>query len=154
MTPTPPFRPVIDSSFPVACEVGAIPIDARDRWIETGKAIYAAVEEVLELPDGYALRFTPEQLMLVAEYVSRDRLCCAFAHWSIVLEQGGGPLWLSMEGPEGTKDLLRQVYECTDLLSTPVAQAAGFRTSSRTPFGPATLAALAKPSEPETPDLL
>jgi len=138
----------IDTTLPVACEPHAIPESEREPWLAAAKATYAAVDAVRELPDGYALRLDPHRLVLVAEYISRDRLCCRFVRWSIVVEQSGGPLWLSIRGPEGTKSMIRQTIEQTDLLPIAVAQAAGFATSSRTSIDRDTVARMAKLPEP------
>jgi len=117
----------IDESLPVACQPSAVPAAERTRWLELGKQTYAAVEAVHELPDGYALRFTPDRLPLVAEYVSRDRHCCAFVRWELVVEQAAGPLWLKLRGPLGTKAFVRAALETTALLRPEVASAAGLR---------------------------
>jgi len=123
--------PEIDESLPVACRVDAIQPEQRARWLEVGRRFYASVEQVVELPDGYALRLSPDHLPLTAEYVMRDRLCCAFVRWEIVVEQAGGPLWLRVRGPSGTKDLSRAAMERTDVLRPEVARAAGFALDRR-----------------------
>jgi hypothetical protein len=121
----------IDENIPVACRVGAIPQQERARWLEVGRQFYASVQEVVELSDGYALRVSPDRLPLVAEYVMRDRLCCAFVRWEIVVEQCAGHAWLRVRGPEGTKDLLRAALERSDVLPLEVARAAGFSLDRR-----------------------
>jgi hypothetical protein len=85
------------------------------------------------LPDGYACRLPSDAatLLKAAEYVSLDRLCCAFVRWSLVIEPNSGPLWLHITGPEGTKELTRSTFETTTMLSERVAQAAGFSVSAR-----------------------
>jgi hypothetical protein len=117
----------------IACTPDAIPADKRERWMEIGMQVYAAVEEVRELPDGYACRLPSDADMLLkaAEYVSLDRLCCAFVRWALVIEPNDGPLWLHITGAEGTKELMRNTFETTTMLDERVAEAAGFTTSSR-----------------------
>jgi hypothetical protein len=133
----------IDESIPVACQVGAIPKEDRVRWLEVGRQFYAAVEEVLELSDGYALRVKPERLSLVGEYVMRDRLCCAFVRWEIVVEQANGPAWLTVRGPQGTKEFMAAAMETTDMLPLEVARKAGFSVRSRANITLETIAPLA-----------
>lgn len=122
-----------NEDLPVACVIDAIPADARDRWIEVGRRVYSLVEEIRELPDGYALRLPAdrETLVTTAEYVSFDRICCAFVRWSIEVEPGNGPIWLRMTGPEGTKALTRSVLTTTDLVSEVILAAAGLAIESR-----------------------
>lgn len=117
----------------IACTPDAVPADKRDRWMETGLQVYAAVLQVQELPDGYACRLPgdPAMLLLAAEYVGLDRLCCAFLRWTLVIEADGGPLWLQLTGGEGVKEYLRSSFETTTLVNESVAKAAGFSVASR-----------------------
>lgn len=114
----------------IACIPDAIPAGKRERWMEIGRQLYAAVQEVRELPDGYACRLPGDAAMLLkaAEYVSLDLLCCPFVRWALVIEPNGGPLWLHITGAEGVKQLTRHTFETTSMLSEHVARAAGFRT--------------------------
>jgi len=144
MTSTMKPKDAIEATLPIVCEPQSIPPHERETWLRTARETYAAVEAVHELPDGYALRLDPSRLVLVAEYVSLDRLCCKYVRWSILVEEGGGPLWLSIRGPEGTKTMSRQTFEQTDLLPIAVAQAAGFATSSRTPVDRDTVMGMAE----------
>ena len=123
-----------EPDLPIACDPYAIPQEERELWMAKGALFYAAVKECRELPDGYGLRLDPRDLLLAAEYVSRDRLCCAFLAWEIVLEPGGGALWLNMRGPEGTRQFLRHAFEVTALLPESVARAVGLDLSERRPL--------------------
>lgn len=120
----------------IACTPDNVPADQRERWMEVGLQVYAAVEEVQELPNGYACRLPNDAAMLIraAEYVSLDRQCCQFVRWSLVVDPYGGPLWLHITGPEGTKDLTRHTFETTPMLTEEVAQAAGFSVTAREPW--------------------
>ena len=117
----------------IACTPEGVPADQRERWVEVAMQVYSAVEEVRELPDGYACRLPGDAAMLVkaAEYVSLDRMCCQFVRWSLVIESSVGPMWLHLTGPEGTKAYVRQTFETTNMLNEEVAQAAGFSIASR-----------------------
>ncbi|MBV1859055.1 MAG: hypothetical protein KUG77_11645 [Nannocystaceae bacterium] len=123
----------IRDDVPVACDPSAIAKDEHARWLEVGRRLYGAVEEVVDLVDGYRMRLPPSQIALVGEHMSRDRLCCRFVLWTVVLTQDCGPLWLEITGPEGTKEVLRMGFETTDLLPESVASAAGFALSKRVP---------------------
>ncbi len=69
----------------------------------------ADVKEVRELDDGYAFRHSsePDVLLLLAEFVALERLCCPFLGFEIELEPGGGPLWIRMTGEKGAKGVLQ-----------------------------------------------
>jgi hypothetical protein len=118
----------------IACNPNAIPAEQRERWLEVGTQMYAAVQEVQELPDGYAFRLPsdPEMLLLVAEDLSVERLCCPFIHFTLDIEPNGGPFWLRFTGREGVKEFLRMSFESSNLLNERVAEAAGFSIVART----------------------
>jgi hypothetical protein len=129
MTDTTPTHDVV-----VACTPDAIPREKHERWIEVGKQFYGSVMEVRELPDGYACRIPSDvdMLLLTAEYISFDRLCCAFLSWKLVIEPNSGPVWLHITGNQDAKTLTRIGFETTNMLNIEVARAAGFDVSSRT----------------------
>ncbi len=97
-----------------------------------GKQMYQAVQEVRELPDGYAFRLPGDSAMLmtIAEDLTIERLCCPFLRFTLDLEPAGGPIWLSFTGPEGTKAFLKLSFEEASLLNEAVARAAGFDMSA------------------------
>lgn len=121
---------------PVACVPGGVPVDKRERWIEMATEIYASVLEVKDLPNGYSLRLPndPTSLILIAEYVSLDRLCCEFVNWNIEVERSKGPVWLHLTGGRGVKEYFKTGFESITLLREEVARAAGFDTSNRKPW--------------------
>ena len=69
-----------------------------------------AVEQVEDLPTGYAFRFAPDIALLngLAEFIGRERLCCPFFHFEIVVEANGGPVWLRLMGDEDVKSFVRE----------------------------------------------
>jgi hypothetical protein len=123
-----------DDGLPVACTPDLIPATLRERWVEVGIQFYAAVEELKELPDGYACRLPSDAatLLLAAEYVSLDRQCCRFVRWELCAEPNLGPLWLRITGPDGTKQVARQAFEHIDLVREEVLRAAGLEVKCRT----------------------
>jgi hypothetical protein len=126
----------VPTETPIACTPNAITAEQRARWFEVAKAFYASVEELQELPDGYACRLpiADATLARAAEYVSLDRLCCTFVTWHLRAEPDGGPVWLWITGPAGTKELMRSCFESMNLIREPVLAAAGLKaTGGRTP---------------------
>jgi hypothetical protein len=113
----------------LACNLNAIPAAVREQWVETGKQVYAAVQEVQDLPDGYGFRLPPDSAILlkVAEYIANERLCCAFIHFTVEIESNGGPFWLRLTGGEGVKEYMGSVFEMHELLDERVARAVGLR---------------------------
>lgn len=102
--------------IPIVCSPSAMGGD----WEQHKTVVHQwhdAIVEVVELPDGYGFRFPAETelLMTLAEFVSRERLCCPFFTFQIEVNPAG-ELWLRLTGPEGTKTLLEQEQEGLRLL--------------------------------------
>jgi hypothetical protein len=116
----------------IACNPHAVPAEQREHWMIVGTQLYAAVQEVQERPDGYAFRLPtdPEMLLLVAEDLNMERLCCPFLRFTLEIEPNGGPFWLRFTGGDGVKEFLRMSFESSNLLNEQVAQAAGFSIAS------------------------
>ena len=95
---------------PIVCNINAIKSDERERHYTLGAQWQDAVEKVVELPTGYAFRFAPASvdLMALAEFVSRERLCCPFFGFEIVVEANDGPVWLRLKGGQEAKSFIRE----------------------------------------------
>ncbi len=113
----------------IACNPNAVPTAMREQWVETGKQVYAAVQEIQDMPTGYGFLLPPDSVMLlkVAEYIANERLCCAFLHFTVEIEPNGGPLWLRLTGGEGVKEYIRSVFTMHNLLNEQVVRAAGLQ---------------------------
>ena len=94
----------------IACDITALSREERDRHFDLAAQWRGAAQEVLELPDGYAFSFAPETetLMALAEFAGRERLCCPFLRFGIVVEANGGPLWLHLAGGKAVKAFVRE----------------------------------------------
>jgi hypothetical protein len=82
----------------IACDPNAIAPEQRERWLEVATRMYAAVQEVQELSDGYAFQLPSdsEMLLIMAEDLNYERLCCPFIRFTLDIEPQGGPFWLPM----------------------------------------------------------
>ena len=92
-----------------ACNLLALDKEARKRHSEVAKQVQASNKEIRELSDGYEFRFSSDQptILLVSEFVARERLCCPFFTFEMVIEPEAGPLWLRLKGPDGVKEFIR-----------------------------------------------
>lgn len=117
----------------IACCPSSIASVDRERWLATGRRVYAAVEEVVELDDGYACRLPTDEASLLdaAAYIALDRRCCPFVRWALRVEPHDRGVWLEMRGSDAVKRLSRVSMETTDLLREDVARAAGFSMAER-----------------------
>jgi hypothetical protein len=84
--------------IPIAC---ALSDPERARRIAALEAeIFAAAQEIRELPEGYAFRFPSDGdwLTRLAAFILDERQCCPFFTFELVVERGGGPIWLRLLG--------------------------------------------------------
>ena len=117
----------------IACDPSVLTAEEHKRWLEEiGPQLYGAVQEIQELPNGWAWRLpsTPEILMLLAEDLNMERLCCPFVHYTLEIERNRGPFWLRWTGGPGVKEFLRMGFESSQLFDPQVAKAAGFNISA------------------------
>ena len=94
------------SELPVVCTLSERELAER----RTG--LYAGLQrhrrEVRWLPDGAALRYLPEPgvMAALAELIQVESQCCRFLRLRLTVEPDGGPLWLELTGPAGTREFL------------------------------------------------
>jgi hypothetical protein len=91
----------------LACNLGAMSAQQREQHRALGEKLRGEIQEILETPDGIALRLPPEAWTLVTEFVPLEKLCCPFVRFVLELSEEGGPLLLSLAGRDGVKELLR-----------------------------------------------
>ena len=93
----------------LACDLTAIPSDVREAHVITAPQLFAAAQEVQELPNGYAVRFLnePGRFMGIAKFIENERLCCPFFNFGLDIEPNNGPLWLRLTGGAGVKEILQ-----------------------------------------------
>lgn len=91
----------------LACLPGAIPAAERQAHFTLAQELFhEQAEERVTLPNGYAIRFEPDALEAVARFIANERKCCPFMSFEVTLTAEGGPLWLRITGPEGTRSVL------------------------------------------------
>ncbi len=93
---------------PLACTMSAFAPDERRLHLLAIEEVFGAVEETRELPEGYAFRLPGESawVLKVADFITKERLCCPFFGFALQLEPEGGALWLSLTGREGIKPFI------------------------------------------------
>lgn len=97
---------LIAEGEPLACSLSAGERAVRQTEIAS---LFASIQEVRELADGYALAFPgqapwPQQVLA---FIEGERSCCLFFTFELTFLPGNGPLWLHIRGPQGVKDLLQ-----------------------------------------------
>jgi hypothetical protein len=86
--------------------------EAAIRGEELVGGLFAAVEEVAELLDGYGYRFPSDgsQLEPLLEFIAAERHCCPFLTFELAFEPYGGPLWLRMRGSPQVKAFIAEAF--------------------------------------------
>lgn len=92
----------------LACDLSALTDEQWKRHRELYGRLRADVKEVRELEDGYAFRYSDDRgvLLVIAEFVANERLCCPFFEFEISVGRGGGQVWLRMSGEGEAKQVL------------------------------------------------
>jgi hypothetical protein len=69
--------------------------------------MFAHVEATRELADGVAFRFPGDGAWVarLAEFVAFERACCQFFTFELTFAPELGPVWLSLRGGEGVKEV-------------------------------------------------
>ncbi|HKP35705.1 MAG TPA: hypothetical protein VJT71_02515 [Pyrinomonadaceae bacterium] len=98
------------SDLPIACTLSSAELQQRRQTIL--QRLRDAVAEVRELPDGYAYSFPAEGQWLqeIGSMIELERQCCPFLRFQLTVESNGGPIWLELTGPAGTKQFLEEIF--------------------------------------------
>ncbi len=93
---------------PFACDMTAIPSARRAEHLATIEKVFSSVEEIRELPNGYAFRLNGSSTVLqnAAEFIELERLCCPFFGFVLEVLDEGGEIWLTLNGRDGVKPFI------------------------------------------------
>lgn len=89
--------------------------------------LVAEAGEVVELKDGYSFSF-PGSAGLVTRLVNMivaERDCCLFFTFALTFSPNQGPVWLTVLGPAGVKELIQNFLSPEQLASLAPAAPAG-----------------------------
>ena len=93
---------------PIACSLTASERVTRAEEIDE---FFAGIQQLQELPDGYALRFPGDSTWAqrVLNFIQGERSCCLFFTFELIFLPNQGPIWLHIRGPEGTKEMIKEM---------------------------------------------
>ena len=94
--------------IPIACSLTA---DERVTRAEEIDDLFTGIQQLQELADGYALRFpgTNSWPQRVLNFIQGERSCCPFFTFELIFLPNEGPIWLHIRGPEGGKEIVREM---------------------------------------------
>jgi hypothetical protein len=97
--------------LPIVCTLSPDALRARREGLLSD--LLRRAENVDELPDGLRMRFAPvvDTVQTLAEAVEAERQCCRFLRFTITVEPDGGPIFLELTGPPGTREFVAALLE-------------------------------------------
>lgn len=98
------------TDLPVVCTLTPATIATRKAGLLPGLVERAESRE--DTADSVRLKFPSDALSAILSTVDAERQCCRFLRFEITVEPDGGPIWLSLSGPPGTREFLIALIEC------------------------------------------
>lgn len=94
----------------VSCNLHAFDGEQERRYRALKQTLQAAVQQVRETENGFALVFPADASVCLAamEFATLERLCCSFLTFQLELSPERGPFTLTLGGPPGTKEILAE----------------------------------------------
>jgi hypothetical protein len=94
------------TQLPVACTLSEPEVAERRAGLFADLA--RRRQEARSLREGITLRYSsePGTLALLGEFIQLESQCCPFLRFQLTVEPGGGPIWLELTGPPGTREFL------------------------------------------------
>ena len=99
------------TTIPIACVPGAIPAAERaGHFALLARLFGTEMRERRPIDDGdaegYSHRFDAGALLDLARWVEHERRCCPFLTFALEITPDGGPIWVRLTGPAGTRAFL------------------------------------------------
>jgi hypothetical protein len=96
---------------PLACNLNAIPPEDQHRYKDLVSRLRAGIRDRTELPFGYAYRLDLTSISLpeLGDWITLERLCCAFLSFRIEVDADGSAR-LTVLGPKGVKAVLQEEF--------------------------------------------
>ncbi len=92
---------------PLVCDMTAIDAAHREQHGITARELFAGVQDIQELPGGYAFHLPDTMLIKAVEFITNERLCCPFFQFSLDVEPNHGSIWLRLTGSAEVKRLIQ-----------------------------------------------
>jgi hypothetical protein len=94
---------------PIACTLSGAELVERGDEVSD---LFKAVEQVRELADGYAFRFSGSDDMAarLLEFTLEERRCCPFFTFELVFEPNLGAIWVLLRGSTAIKEYVASAW--------------------------------------------
>lgn len=99
------------SDLPIVCTLSSETITTRKMGLLPALVKLAECRE--DMPSGVRLRFSAqgELLQAISRVIDAERQCCRFLRFELTVEPDNGPVWLSVNGPPGTREFLTALID-------------------------------------------
>ena len=103
----------MNTDTPLACNMAVFTPGQRDAHVHNTTRLVQTVRSVQELENGYRFTFPNETRLIseIAEFIANERLCCPFLNFTLNVVAASEYISLSLSGPSGTQELLRDELE-------------------------------------------
>ena len=97
--------------LPIVCTLGPAALAARREGPLSD--LLRRADDHQDLPEGLRLRFPADgdTFGVIARAVDAERQCCRFLRFQITVEPDGGPVWLELTGPPGTREFMSALLD-------------------------------------------
>lgn len=97
--------------IPIACRLSEP--ELRERQATLIAQIRSAIVTREELSEGYLFHLPGDKktLTLITELIAAERECCPFLTFELTFLPNLGPLVVRITGPDGSRDLLRPLFQ-------------------------------------------
>ncbi len=94
------------------CNLNALDPEERALHGKATRQLAQSIRQRVELDRGYRLQFNLREISAAAlvEWISHERRCCPFLRFDLQFDPEQGPVWLSLTGPEGAKEILKGAF--------------------------------------------
>ena len=102
----------MSSETPLVCNMNVFTKVERARHIGGTRRLFQSVQAVQAAENGFefTLRSEGDAVVRIGEFIARERLCCPFLKFTLIIESEAKPISLYLSGPKGTKEFLREEF--------------------------------------------
>ncbi|GAC1372494.1 MAG: hypothetical protein NVS2B12_30750 [Ktedonobacteraceae bacterium] len=99
----------MQDEIPLACSLTQAEYGMRKDEIQK---MFTSSQQLRELADGYAFQFPGDHTWLdkLTHFIAEERACCPFFAFELHFEPAQGPIWMSIRGQEGVKEMLKDQF--------------------------------------------
>ncbi len=100
------------NNVPLVCNMDVFTPAERESHIQNTLQLYQTVQDIREAENGYEFLFPyTTELAKLTEFISKEKMCCPFLEFTLRIEPNEKPVSLTLTGPEGTQEFLRNEFQ-------------------------------------------